>query len=150
MLDFHLVVSRPTEQPCPKMRVPCLFASGCAPLFWRASIGPTALIVNLERRAVTSEPILCSGEPAPGEWQELVYSEFPCDTGAQRLASGALAVAKDHRDRFIGDRRRQNEKERLIHRACLPCAPRLKRILLKNGSSAQSPGCPRLFLPFSS
>ena len=42
-------------------------------------------------------------------------------------------MAKDHRDRFIGDRRRQNEKERLIHRACLPYAPRLKRILLKNG-----------------
>ena len=58
---------------------------------------------------------------------------LPSDTGAQRLASGAFAVAKDHRDRFIGDRRRQNEKERLTHRACLPCAPRLKRILLKNG-----------------
>ena len=34
------------------------------------------MIVNLEPRAVTSEPILCSGEPAPGEWHELVYSEF--------------------------------------------------------------------------
>ena len=44
-------------------------------------------------------------------------------------------MAKDHRDRFIGDRRRQNEKERLIHRASLPYTPRLKRILLKNGYS---------------
>ena len=42
-------------------------------------------------------------------------------------------VAKDHRDRFIGDRRCQNEKERLIHRACLPYAPRSKGILLKSG-----------------
>ena len=41
MLEVHLVVSRPT--------------SGCVPLFWRASIGPTALIVNLEPRAVTSD-----------------------------------------------------------------------------------------------
>ena len=57
---------------------------------------------------------------------------LPSDTGTQGLASG-VAVAKDHRDRFIGGRRRQNEKERLIHRACLPYAPRLKRILLKNG-----------------
>ena len=114
------------------MRLPCLFASGCATLFWRASIGPTALIVNLEPRAVTSKSILCSGEPASDEWQELVYSEFSLlDTGAQRLASGAFAVAKDHRDRFFGDR--QNEKERLIYRACLLYEPRLKRILLKNG-----------------
>ena len=60
---------------------------------------------------------------------------LPSHTGSQRLVSGAFAVAKDHRDRFIGDRRRQNEKERLIHRVCLPYAPRLKRILLKNGYS---------------
>ena len=60
---------------------------------------------------------------------------LPSDTGSQRLVSGAFAVAKDHRDRFIGDRRRQDQKERLIHRACLPYAPRLKRILLKNGYS---------------
>ena len=57
------------------------------------------------------------------------------DTGTQRLASRSFAVAKDHRNRFIGDRRGQNEKERLIHRACLLYAPRLKRILLKNGYS---------------
>ena len=39
-------------------------------------MGPTALIVNLEPRAATLEPILCSGELASGEWQGLVYSEF--------------------------------------------------------------------------
>ena len=44
-------------------------------------------------------------------------------------------MPKDHRDRFIGDRRRQNGKERLIHRACLQYAPRLERVLLKNGYS---------------
>ena len=59
---------------------------------------------------------------------------LPSDTGTQRLASGAFAVAKDHR-RFIGDRRRQNEKERLIHRVCSPHAPRPKRIQLKNSYS---------------
>ena len=41
--------------------------------------------------------------------------------------TAGFAVANDHRDRFIGERRRQNEKERLIHRACLPHAPRLKQ-----------------------
>ena len=75
---------------------------------------------------------------------------LPSDTGTQRLASGAFAVAKDHRDRFIGDRRRQNEKERLNHRACLPYAPMLKRILLKNGYSLRLNlrdvrDCPYLF-----
>ena len=36
---------------------------------------------------------------------------LPSDMGSQRLA-------KDHRDRCVGDPGRQNEKERLIHRAC--------------------------------
>ena len=75
---------------------------------------------------------------------------LPSDTGTQRLASGAFAVAKDHRDRFIGNRRRQKEKERLNHRACLPYAPMLKRILLKNGYSLRLNlrdvrDCPYLF-----
>ena len=32
------------------------------------------LVVKLEPRAATLEPILCSGAPASGEWQELVCS----------------------------------------------------------------------------
>ena len=34
----------------------------------------------------------------------------------KRLSSGSFAMEKDLRDRFIGDRRRQNEKERRIQR----------------------------------
>ena len=59
---------------------------------------------------------------------------LPSNKGSQRLASGAFAVAKDHRDRFIGDRRQQNEKERLIHRACLPYTSKLERICSKVAS----------------
>ena len=57
------------------------------------------------------------------------------NSGTQRLASEVFAVAKDRPDRFVGDRRCQTERERLIHRAGIPYAPRLKRILLKKGSS---------------
>ena len=46
----------------------------------------------------------------------------PSDTGTQRFESGAFALPKDHRDRFIGDRRRQNEKERLYVDG--PCSSR--------------------------
>ena len=53
---------------------------------------------------------------------------LPSRTGSQRLVPGAFPVAEDHRDRFIGDRRRQKEKERLIHRACLPYAPCSKMV----------------------
>ena len=47
-----------------------------------------------------------------------------------RLASGAFAVAKDEgRDRFIGDRRPLNSRERSIARAHLPYFPRLRRLI---------------------
>ena len=48
-----------------------------------------------------------------------------------RFASGAFTAAKDEsRDRFIGDRRPFNSRERSIVRADLPCCPRLRRMVL--------------------
>ena len=55
-----------------------------------------------------------------------------------RLASGTFAVAKDEgRDRFIGDRRPLNSRERSIVRAHLPCCPRLRRIILGESETVQ-------------
>ena len=44
--------------------------------FGKLQLARHPLIVKLEPRAATLEPILCSGDPASGEWQELVCSEF--------------------------------------------------------------------------
>ena len=46
-----------------------------------------------------------------------------------RSASGALAK-DESRDRFIGDRRPLNSRERSIGRAHLPCCPRLRSMIL--------------------
>ena len=76
---------------------------------------------------------------------------LPSNTGSQRLASGAFAVAKDHRDRFIGDRREQNERasnSSSVFAVCLKTEtnPAQKWLL----ASAQSPRCSRLLLLLSS
>ena len=66
-----------------------------------------------------------------------------------RLASGAFAVAKDeHRDRFIGDRRPLNSRERSIGRAHLPSCPRLRRNFLERSETVQITilRCQRMFL----
>ena len=54
-----------------------------------------------------------------------------------RLAFGAFAVAKDeNRDRFIGDRRPLNRRERSTGRAHLPYCPRHRRTFLPVRSSS--------------
>ena len=56
----------------------------------------------------------------------------PSSSLDRRLASGAFAVAKDkNRDRFIGDRRPLDSRERSIGRAHLPCCPRLRGMILE-------------------
>ena len=56
-----------------------------------------------------------------------------------RLASGAFAVAKDEgRDRFIGDRRPLNSRERSIGRAHMPGCPQLRRMIPCRSETVQS------------
>ena len=55
-----------------------------------------------------------------------------------RLASGAFTVAKDEcRDRFIGDRRPLNSRERSFGRAHLPFFPRLRPLILGKSETVQ-------------
>ena len=55
-----------------------------------------------------------------------------------RIASGAFAVAKDEdRDRFTGDRRPLNSRERSIGRAHLPHCPRLWWLILGNSETVE-------------
>ena len=99
--------------------------------FGKLQLARHPLFVKLEPRATTLEPILCSGEmhQANGKSSFTQSSAFRHSSTTTRIWSFCGG------DRFTGDRRRQNEKERLIHPACLPYAPRLKRILLKNGAT---------------
>ena len=54
------------------------------------------------------------------------------------LASGAFAVATDeNRDRFIGDRRPLNSRERSIGRAHSPYSPRLRRMIFGKSETVQ-------------
>ena len=63
------------DDSCAKRKIPVLKrASAADPA--RSSIPFSKPRYVQPPQAVTSEPILCSGEPASGEWQELVYSEF--------------------------------------------------------------------------
>ena len=118
------------------MHVPSLSANGCARLLLESFNSPDSSDAETAKAGFYFGADLvqwraCLRRMARARLLRVLHS----NTGSQRLVSGAFAVAKDHRDKFIGDRRRQNEKERLIHRACLPYAPRLKRVLLKNGYS---------------
>ena len=112
-----------------------LFASACARLFSKASTHQTTRSGKRPKQGSILEPIPCSGGHVSVEWHGPVCSESWLRYRNARVASGIFAVLKDHRDKFIGDRCRQSEKERLIHRAFLPYAPRLKRVLFTNGSS---------------
>ena len=119
MLEDRLVVSRPTERPCPRTHAPCLFAHGCAPLFRRASTGPTS-------RDCETGTAGCDVGADPVQWRPCLrrmararlLRVLPSGTGAQRLASGSFCG---------GDRHRQNEKERLIHPAKVKTNPARER-----------------------
>ena len=92
-----------------------------APLFFRRLTRQTA--------PVRSEPIPCNGRPCLRRMARArLLRVLPSDIGSQRLA-------KDHRDRCIGGRGRQNEKERLIHRACCRMLRDCNEFLLKIGYS---------------
>ena len=65
-------------------------------------------------------------------------SVLPTSSLDSRLASGAFAVAKgENRDRFIGDRRSLNSRERSIGRTQLPYCPRLRRMILEKSVTVQ-------------
>ena len=63
---------------------------------------------------------------------------LPSSSLDPRLASGAFAVAEDEGcDRFIGDRRPLNSRERSIGRAHLPYCTRLRRTILGKPETVQ-------------
>ena len=63
---------------------------------------------------------------------------LPSSSLDPRLASGAFAVAKDdNRDRFIGDRRSLNSREKSIGRAHLHHCPGLRRLKSARSETVQ-------------
>ena len=63
---------------------------------------------------------------------------LPSSSSDPRLASGSFTVAKDkNRDRFIGDRRPLNSRERSIGGAHLPHCPWLRRLISGRSETVQ-------------
>ena len=106
---------------------------------WRTTFAipttPTRLVTTPSLFAVT-----------PTQWLACISPPSSLDP---KLPSGAFAVAKDDsRDRFMGDRRSLNSRERSIGRAHLPYCQRQRRLMLRKSETVQTTvrGHPKLLL----
>ena len=108
----------------------------CFPLLWRTTEDPNALgddssffaVTQQQRRACIRRMLRCK-----------LARILPPSSVNPRLASGAFAVAEDEsRDRFIGDRRSLNCRERSTGRAHLPNCPRQRLLILRKIQTVQT------------
>ena len=133
-----LMGMRPRRIEAPRIAMPgnACAVSLCKWLcpFWRALTRRIGPMPRRSKQVSILELIPCNGGPTQGEWRGPAYSE----------ASLQTLDHNDSRPELLRWRRitetgsldtAGSTKERPIRRACLPYAPRLERILLKNGYS---------------